>query len=48
MLIDARNGVLEQSHRHAFIAAVTKRIKLGTSIVHVDGRTPATTAMTAK
>ncbi|MBH80456.1 MAG: LLM class F420-dependent oxidoreductase [Gammaproteobacteria bacterium] len=32
----------------AFIAAVTERIKLGTSIVHVDGRTPATTAMTAQ
>jgi len=32
----------------AFIAALTRRIKLGTSIVHVDGRTPAMTAMTAQ
>jgi F420-dependent oxidoreductase-like protein len=32
----------------AFIAALTRRIKLGTSIVHIDGRTPATTAMTAQ
>ena len=32
----------------AFIAALTKKIKLGTSIVHIDGRTPAMTAMTAQ
>lgn len=32
----------------AFIAALTDRIKLGTSIVHIDGRTPAMTAMTAQ
>lgn len=32
----------------AFIAALTHKIKLGTSIVHIDGRTPAMTAMTAQ
>lgn len=32
----------------AFIAALTDKIKLGTSIVHIDGRTPAMTAMTAQ
>ncbi len=32
----------------AFIAALTSKIRLGTSIVHVDGRTPVTTAMTAQ
>ncbi|MCZ6709871.1 MAG: LLM class F420-dependent oxidoreductase [Gammaproteobacteria bacterium] len=32
----------------AFIAALTHTIKLGTSIVHIDGRTPAMTAMTAQ
>lgn len=32
----------------AYIAGHTSRIKLGTSIVHVDGRTAAMTAMTAQ
>ena len=32
----------------AFIAGLTDKIKLGTSIVHIDGRTPAMTAMTAQ
>ena len=32
----------------AYIAALTRKIKLGTSIVHIDGRTPAMTAMTAQ
>jgi len=32
----------------AFVAAHTKRIKLATGIVHIDGRTPAMTAMTAQ
>ena len=32
----------------AYLAAVTDKIKLGTSIAHVDARTPAATAMTAQ
>jgi F420-dependent oxidoreductase-like protein len=32
----------------AFIAGQTRKIRLGTSIVHVDGRSPAMTAMTAQ
>jgi alkanesulfonate monooxygenase SsuD/methylene tetrahydromethanopterin reductase-like flavin-dependent oxidoreductase (luciferase family) len=32
----------------AYVAGHTRRIKLGTSIAHVDGRTAAMTAMTAQ
>ncbi len=32
----------------AYVAALTKKIRLGTGIAHVDGRTPAMTAMIAQ